>query len=64
MNGLTMDVPLTIGAIARRAEAVHASRLVVSRQPSKTLERRSYGDVIRRARQLDRKSTRLNSSHT
>jgi acyl-CoA synthetase (AMP-forming)/AMP-acid ligase II len=52
MRGLTMDYPLTVGAIARRAEALFGARPIVSRRPDRTLHRTSYAECLRRARRL------------
>ena len=52
MHGLMMDFPLTLDAIFRRAEQLYAHRAVVSRRADRGLERATYGDVLRRARQL------------
>jgi fatty-acyl-CoA synthase len=52
MRGLMMDYPLTIGAIARRAEALFGGREIVSRRSDRRIDRATYGEVLRRARQL------------
>ena len=39
MRGLTQDYPLTVGAIARRAEALFGDRPVVSRRADRTIHR-------------------------
>jgi fatty-acyl-CoA synthase len=53
MRGLMMDdYQLTVDAIARRAERIFGSREVVSRRADRGVERSTYGDVMRRARQL------------
>jgi fatty-acyl-CoA synthase len=52
MHGLMMDFPLTLDAIFRRAEQLHAGRAVVSRRADRRLDRTTYGDVLRRARRL------------
>ena len=49
-----MDVPLTLDWIADRAEREMGGSAIVSRRPDKSLVRTTYGDVIRRARQLAR----------
>ena len=52
MLGLTMDYPLTLAAVARRAEAVFGDRPVVSRRADGRMHRTSYADVLHRARRL------------
>jgi acyl-CoA synthetase (AMP-forming)/AMP-acid ligase II len=52
MKALTMDYPLTISAIVRRAEALFGHKQVTSRLPDKSICRHSYADVIDRARRL------------
>ena len=45
MLGLTMDYPLTLAAIARRAESLFGDRPVVSRRADGTLHRTTYAAV-------------------
>lgn len=52
MNGLMMDVPLSIAAIVRRARLLHPGKAVVSRRPDKTIHRTTYGECIDRAARL------------
>src|SRR5258705_7111196 len=52
MLGLTMDYPLTLAAIARRAESLFGNRPVVSRRPDRTLHRATYSECLLRARRL------------
>ena len=52
MKALTMDYPLTLSAIVRRAEALFGHKHVTSRLPDKSIQRRSYADVLDRARRL------------
>lgn len=52
MRGLMMDFPLTVPAMVRRAEALFPERHVVSRRPDRTLDRRTYADIMDRARRL------------
>ncbi|MGH7499483.1 MAG: AMP-binding protein, partial [Gemmatimonadales bacterium] len=59
LRGLTMDFPLSIAAIARRAEALWSRRPVVSRQPDGSLYRSTYGESLRRALQLTAALQRL-----
>lgn len=47
-----MDFALTIPAMVRRAETLFPERRVVSRQPDRRLDRRTYADVIDRSRRL------------
>jgi len=51
MRGLMMEYPLTIAAIARRAEAIWAARPVVSRTRGAP-HRSAYGECLARARRL------------
>ena len=46
MLGLTMDYPLTVTAIARRAEALFGDRPIVSRRPDRTLHRSTYAEWL------------------
>jgi fatty-acyl-CoA synthase len=53
MQGLMMDdYPLTLTAVAERAERIHGSRAIVTRRPDGHLERSTYGMILRRARCL------------
>jgi fatty-acyl-CoA synthase len=52
VNGLMMDFPLTLAAIFRRAEQVHARRDVVTRRADGSLHRYTYADFAVRARRL------------
>ena len=52
MNGLMMNFPLTLSAIFRRAEQMFGRREIVWRAADKSVERRTYADFTRRARQL------------
>lgn len=52
MQGLMMDVPLTIPLIVRHAEALHGAKLVVSRLPDRSVRRLTYAEVFARARRL------------
>jgi fatty-acyl-CoA synthase len=52
MHGLMMDFELTIPALVRRAEQLHARKAVVSRMPDGSLHRTTYGELIHRARTL------------
>jgi fatty-acyl-CoA synthase len=52
MKALTMDYPLTLAAIVRRAEALFGHKHVISRLPDKSIRRHSYADVLDRARRL------------
>ena len=47
-----MDYPLTLGAIARRAESLFGARPVVSRRADGSIHRTSYAECLRRARRL------------
>jgi fatty-acyl-CoA synthase len=52
MQGLMMDVPLTIPLIVRHAEALHGRKLVATRLPDRRVRRLRYDEVFRRARRL------------
>ena len=52
MLGLMMESPLTIPAMARRAEALHARKSIVTRRSDRSLHRTTYGDVLARSRRL------------
>ena len=52
MHGLTMDFPLTLSAIVRHAQRVHPRRPIVSRLADRSVERRTFADVIAGARRL------------
>jgi fatty-acyl-CoA synthase len=52
MLGLTMHYPLTLAAVARRAESLFGPRPIVSRRPDRTLHRTTYAECLRRARRL------------
>ncbi|HEY8259459.1 MAG TPA: long-chain fatty acid--CoA ligase [Gemmatimonadales bacterium] len=52
MRGLTMDYPLTITAIARRAGTLWQQRPVISRNTDGSLHRSTYGQSLARARRL------------
>ena len=52
LRGLTMDFPLTVAAIARRAEALWSRRPVVSRKSDGSLHRSTHGESLRRAVRL------------
>lgn len=47
-----MDFPLTVPAMVRRAATLFPERRVVSHRPDRTLDRRTYADVIDRAQRL------------
>jgi fatty-acyl-CoA synthase len=52
MRGLTQDYPLTLGVIARRAEALFGDRPVVSRRADGTIHRSTWSGVLARAHRL------------
>jgi fatty-acyl-CoA synthase len=47
-----MDFPLTLAAIARRADALYGDRPIVSRRADRSLHRTTYREMLRRARRL------------
>ena len=52
MQGLMMDVPLTIPLIVRHAEALHGAKLVIGRRPDRSIRRLTYRELFARARRL------------
>ena len=52
MRGLMMEMPLSIPLLLRRTESLFGHKVLVTRRPDRSLERRTYGDVLRRARGL------------
>ena len=52
MDGLMMDVPLSLPALLRRTETFFGHKPVVTRRVDRTLERRTYASILTRARQL------------
>ena len=52
MNGLIMDMPLTVTMIMRHAELYHGAREVVSAISEQDVQRTTYAGVFRRARML------------
>jgi acyl-CoA synthetase (AMP-forming)/AMP-acid ligase II len=52
MRGQMMAFPLTIPALLRRTETFWRDRPVVTRAPDRSIVRSTYGDCLRRARQL------------
>ena len=52
MNGLMMDTPLSIPLLLRRTETFFAHKTLVTRRADRSLERSTYGEILRRARGL------------
>ncbi|MCA9101935.1 MAG: long-chain fatty acid--CoA ligase [Planctomycetales bacterium] len=52
MQGLMMDYPLTTNVILRRAETMYPHREIITRRGDGRLDRSSYGEMARRAKQL------------
>ena len=52
MRGLMMGTPLTLPALLRHTERLHAGREIVSRRDDRSLHRYTYGECLRRAKQL------------
>ncbi|HEY9229216.1 MAG TPA: AMP-binding protein, partial [Gemmatimonadaceae bacterium] len=52
MHGLMMDYQLTIPAMARRAEQLHARRPIASRNADGSVHHTTYGEVLARSRRL------------
>ena len=59
MNGLMMNFPLTVPAIARRAQALFGHRPVSGRRPDRTIARTNYAEVLDRVRRLGAALTQL-----
>jgi fatty-acyl-CoA synthase len=52
MQGLMMDVPLTIPLILRHVEALHGGKFVASRLADRSVRRLTYTEMFRRCRKL------------
>jgi fatty-acyl-CoA synthase len=52
VDGQMMDFPLTLTHLLRRAETYFGANPIVTRLPDKTMHRTTYGETLRRARQL------------
>src|SRR5579871_1155765 len=52
MDGLMMDFPLTLTHLLRRAEQFFPEREIVTRMPDKSFHRTTYGETMRRSKQL------------
>ena len=52
MNGLMMNMPLTITMVMRHAEMYHGEREIVSATSEQDVQRATYSEVFRRARKL------------
>ena len=52
MQGLMMNVPLTIPSILRHAEALHGRKIVASRLPDRRVSHVTYAELLQRARRL------------
>lgn len=52
MNGLMMDTPLSIPLLLRRTETLFGHKTLVTRRADRSLERSTYGEILRRARGL------------
>ena len=52
MDGLMMDFPLTLTHLLRRAEQFFGDGEIVTRMPDKSFHRTTYGETMRRSRQL------------
>jgi fatty-acyl-CoA synthase len=52
VKGLMMDYQLTLPAILRRAEQLHAGKEIVSRLPDRSFHRMTYTDLVGRSRRL------------
>ncbi|MBV8065544.1 MAG: long-chain fatty acid--CoA ligase [Actinobacteria bacterium] len=52
MDGQMMDFPLTLAHLLRRSETLFGTGEIVTRLPDKSIHRTTYGETMRRARQL------------
>src|SRR3954464_3224119 len=52
MDGLMMDFPLTLTHLLKRAEQFFPHGEIVTRMPDKSFHRTTYGETMRRSRQL------------
>ena len=52
MNGLMMDMQLTLPMLLRRSETYFGDKQVITRLPDKSFHRYAYRDMTRRAKQL------------
>ncbi len=59
MRGLMMDFPLTIPALARRAQSLFPHKPVSGRRPDRSITRTSYAVVLERSRRLGAALTQL-----
>ena len=52
MQGLMMDVPLSLPAILRRTDAIFGGKPLAARRADRTIARGTYSEVLYRARKL------------
>ena len=52
MDGLMMDVPLSLPALLRRTDSFFGHKTITTRRCDRTIERRTYASCLQRARQL------------
>ena len=52
MDGLMMDVPLSLPALLRRTETLFGHKEIVTRRADRSIERRTYAQCLQRARAL------------
>jgi fatty-acyl-CoA synthase len=52
MNGLMMDMPLTLPILLRRVEQYFGDKEIVTRMPDRSFHRSTHGEAARRARAL------------
>src|SRR2546422_7783750 len=64
MDGLMMQVPLTLVHFFDRARKYFAATEIVSRRPDKTIQRSTYGEFHRRAQKLANALTQRSEEHT
>jgi fatty-acyl-CoA synthase len=52
MDGLMMDFPLTLTHLLQRAETYFGANPIVTRLPDRSFHRTTYGEMVRRSKQL------------
>ena len=52
MDGLMMDFPLTLTHLLQRAETYFGANPIVTRLPDRSFHRTTYGETVRRSKQL------------
>jgi fatty-acyl-CoA synthase len=52
VDGLMMDVPLSLPALLRRTDTFFGHKEIITRRADRTIERRTYAECLQRARRL------------